>query len=92
MSYGDRDRDMVQYSGKTKKVRFVDGVIQHCTYTAQGSPAERLSAMNAARSVDRAQLTYEGRPIIEDVFCDLIEQEKIAFGQPFNVQVHIQVF
>lgn len=57
-----------------------------------GSPADRMSCMNAARSVERGQqLTYDNRPVNEDVFFDLIEQEKIAYGQPFNVQVHIQV-
>ena len=49
--------------------------------------------MNASRSVDRSQLQmYEGRPVNEDVFFDLVEQEKVAFGQPFNVQIHVQVF
>lgn len=58
-----------------------------------GSPAERLSVMNAARSVERAQPMFEvARPANEDVFFDLIEQEKVAWGQPFNIQVHFQVF
>lgn len=57
-----------------------------------GSPAERLSAMNAARSVERAQPMFDiARPANEDVFFDLIEQEKVAWGQPFNIQVHFQV-
>lgn len=57
-----------------------------------GSPAERLSAMNAARSVDqRAQPMFEFAPKAnEDVFFDLIEQDKIAYGQPFSVTVQIQ--
>ena len=59
--------------------------------TDQGSPAERLSAMNAARSVDRAQPMFDARPANEDVYFDLIEQDKVAWGQPFNVQIHIQV-
>ena len=57
----------------------------------QGSPADRVSSLNAARSVDRAQPMYDNRPVNEDVFFDLVEQDKIAYGQPFNVQVHIQV-
>ncbi|XP_045033686.1 hemocyte protein-glutamine gamma-glutamyltransferase isoform X1 [Daphnia magna] len=55
-----------------------------------GSPAERLSAMNAARSVERSQPMFDVRPANEDVYFDLVEQEKVAWGQPFNVQIHIQ--
>lgn len=47
--------------------------------------------MNAARSVDRAQPIFDNRPVSEDVFFDLVEQDKIAYGQPFNVQFHVQV-
>lgn len=90
MSYGDRERD--HYSGKRKAVRFTGHVTDNCTCcTAQGTPADRMTAMNASRSVDRSQLMYEGRPVTEDVFFDLVEQEKVAYGQPFNVQIHIQV-
>jgi transglutaminase 1 len=35
---------------------------------------------------------FDNRPVNEDVYFDLIEQEKIAWGQPFNIQVLIQVF
>jgi transglutaminase 1 len=31
------------------------------------------------------------RPTNEDVYFDLIDQEKVAWGQPFNFQVQIQV-
>ena len=57
----------------------------------QGSPADRMFSLNAARSVDRAQSMYENRPVSEDVSFDLIEQDKIAYGQPFNVQFLVQV-
>lgn len=56
-----------------------------------GSPAERLSALNAARSVERQQPMFDARPAHEDVYFDLIEQDKVAWGQPFSFQVHIQV-
>ena len=56
------------------------------------SAAERLSAMNAARSVERTQPMFDNRPVNEDVYFDLIEQEKVAWGQPFNLQVLVQVF
>lgn len=62
-----------------------------CFFPA-GSPAERLQAMNAARSVERSQPMFDARPANEDVFFDLVEQEKVAWGQPFNVQIQIQVF
>ncbi|EFX83535.1 hypothetical protein DAPPUDRAFT_301901 [Daphnia pulex] len=56
-----------------------------------GSPAERLSAMNASRSVEKSQPMFEAhRPTNEDVYFDLIDQEKVAWGQPFNFQVQIQ--
>jgi transglutaminase 1 len=56
-----------------------------------GSAAERMSSMNAARSVERSQPMFDNRPISDDVYFDLIEQDKVAWGQPFNLQVHIQV-
>jgi transglutaminase 1 len=52
-----------------------------------GSPAERLSA---SRGVDRSQNRYEFQSKVnEDVFFDLVELEKVLFGQPFNVTVQI---
>jgi transglutaminase 1 len=56
-----------------------------------GSAAERMSSMNAARSVERSQPMFDNRPISDDVYFDLIEQDKVAWGQPFNLQVHVQV-
>jgi transglutaminase 1 len=57
------------------------------------TPAERLSVINP-RGVDRAQPIYEfpNKPsnTNDDVFFDLIELDKVAFGQPFNVTIHIQ--
>ena len=59
----------------------------------QGSLAgEFVSAMNAARGVERTQPMFDNRPVNEDVYFFLIEQEKIAWGQPFNIQLLIQVF
>lgn len=75
---GSRDRDMIMYNDRSMPS------------IMQGSPADRVSSLNAARSVDRAQPMYDNRPVNEDVFFDLVEQDKIAYGQPFNVQVHIQ--
>ncbi|EFX71341.1 hypothetical protein DAPPUDRAFT_111732 [Daphnia pulex] len=54
------------------------------------SAAERVSAMNASRSVERTQPMFDNRPVNEDVYFDLIEQEKVAWGQPFNLQVLVQ--
>ena len=56
-----------------------------------GSAAERMSSMNAARSVERSQPMFDNRPINDDVYFDLIEQDKVVWGQPFNLQVHVQV-
>ncbi|XP_069698764.1 hemocyte protein-glutamine gamma-glutamyltransferase-like isoform X2 [Periplaneta americana] len=57
----------------------------------EGSQAERLAVFNAVRGIERAQQYYsfpkKGK---EDVHFDLVEIEKIAFGQNFSVTVHIQ--
>lgn len=51
-----------------------------------------MSAMNASRSVERTQPMFEfSQKSNEDVFFDLVEQEKIIYGQPFNVTVQMQV-
>jgi transglutaminase 1 len=56
-----------------------------------GTPADRMSVINSSRGVDRSQNLYEfPAKVNEDVFFDLIELDKIAFGQPFNVTVQIQ--
>jgi transglutaminase 1 len=48
--------------------------------------------MNASRSVEKSQPMFDAhRPANEDVYFDLIDQEKVAWGQPFNLQVQIQV-
>ena len=101
---GDRDRDrdgrdMMHYPGSSgRRLSIVDSR-KPCPWYDEprhmpdpGSPAERLSAMNAARSVERTQPMFDVRPASEDVYFDLIEQEKVAWGQPFNIQVHIQVW
>ena len=49
------------------------------------------SIMTNARGVDRTQNLYDfTSKINEDVFFDLVEMEKVAFGQPFTVSVQIQ--
>ena len=92
----DREMNMMHYPGTVRRLSIVDSrkpwydESRHAT--DPGSPAERLSAMNAARSVERAQPMFDHvRPANEDVYFDLIEQDKVAWGQPFNLQVHIQV-
>ena len=57
-----------------------------------GTVAERMPVINAARGVERTQQNlYEMAKVNEDVYFDLVEMEKIAFGQPFTVTVQIQV-
>ena len=92
----DREMNMMHYPGTVRRLSIVDSrkpwydESRHAT--DPGSPAERLSAMNAARSVERAQPMFDHvRPANEDVYFDLSEQDKVAWGQPFNLQVHIQV-
>ena len=69
----------------------------------KGSPAEqRMPAIGAIGPIgaigavgrDRAQPMYEfpaAPKLTDDVFFDLIELDKVAFGQPFNVTIHVQV-
>lgn len=48
--------------------------------------------MNAVRGMEKAQMIYDfPAKTPEDVFFDLVEIDKIAFGQPFSVTVHFQV-
>lgn len=61
-------------------------------FPKSGTEAERLAVFNAVKGVERAQQYYcfpqKGS---EDVQFDLVEIEKIPFGQDFSVTVHIQV-
>ena len=58
----------------------------------QGSAAERMYAMNASRGVERTQPMFDfSQKSNEDVFFDLVEQEKVVYGQPFNVTFQMQV-
>lgn len=92
---------MVKEIGTSSTILVTMCEIRYCLVTGMltflvstvGSAAERLSAMNAARSVDqRAQPMFEFAPKAnEDVCFDLVEHDKIAFGQPFNVTLQIQV-
>jgi len=49
------------------------------------------SVMNNVRGVDRSSNMYDfpGK-VTEDVIFDLVQMNKIAYGQPFNVSVQIQ--
>lgn len=92
----ERDRDMIHYPGTVRRLSIVD-IARKPWYDESrhaadpGSAAERVSSMNAARSVERSQPMFDSRPVNEDVYFDLIEQDKVAWGQPFNLQLHVQV-
>ena len=50
-----------------------------------------VSSVNG-RGMDRSQNQYDyPNKVNEDVFFDLIEMEKVAYGMPFTVTVQIQV-
>ena len=93
----DRDRDMMHYPGTSVRRLSIVDIARKPWYDESrhavdpGSAAERMSSMNAARSVERSQPMFDNRPISDDVYFDLIEQDKVAWGQPFNLQVHVQV-
>jgi len=80
----DRDRDIMHYPGTVRRLSIVDSHRKPWYDESRhavdpGSPAERVSAMNAARSVERAQPMFDiPRPANEDVYFDLIEQDKVA--------------
>lgn len=58
-----------------------------------GSQAERLTVFNAVRGVERAQQYYSfPKKDSEDVHFDLVELDKVPFGQDFSLTVHIQVW
>lgn len=61
-------------------------------FNFSGSREERMAVFNAVRGTDRAHALYdfpaEGQ---EDVFFDLVEIDKIHFGQPFDLTVNIEV-
>ena len=51
-----------------------------------------MMIMDSSRGVDKNQPMFEfAAKTNEDVYFDLIEQDKIIFGQPFNVTFQIQV-
>ncbi len=58
----------------------------------EGSPEERLSVFNAVRGVDRA-LKYYSVPsnAVEDVFMDLVELERVEYGQAYKARVILEV-
>lgn len=88
IGYGDRDRDRDQSFGDRSYGHQYGG---HEWGVSGTSPADRLSALNAVRGVDRAQPMYDfPSKMNEDVYFDLIEMDKIQYGQPFNVSFHVQ--
>lgn len=53
-----------------------------------GSPVDQRRSVLA---VDRAPPIYEfPAKVADDVFFDLVELDKVAFGQPFSVTIHVQ--
>jgi hypothetical protein len=61
-------------------------------FSQSGTQAERLAVFNAVRGVERAQQYYSfPKKESEDVHFDLVEIDKISFGQDFSVTVHIHV-
>jgi len=62
-----------------------------CFSSMFSTAAERMMIMNSSRGVDKNQPMFEfAAKCNEDVYFDLIEQDKIIFGQPFNVTFQMQ--
>ena len=58
----------------------------------EGTWEERLSVFNAVRGVDKAKLYYEiPNADLEDVKMDLVELEKVNYGQPYQAVVVLEV-
>merc|ERR1711911_14386 len=58
-----------------------------------GSSSDRIpTVINNVRGVDRSSNMFDfpANKVNEDVFFDLVEMEKVAFGQPFTVTVQLQ--
>ena len=60
---------------------------------AEGSPEERLAVFNAIRGNERAKRYYDedftdGNA--EDVFMDLIELDRVQYGQPYKARVILE--
>ena len=95
----DVSRDIMHYPGDsclmlstTEKYRIYSIGLN----LSLGSTAERIpvsSVINNVRGVDRSSNIYDfpTTKVNEDVFFDLVEMEKVAFGQPFTVTVQLQV-
>ncbi|XP_057379991.1 hemocyte protein-glutamine gamma-glutamyltransferase-like [Daphnia carinata] len=93
----ERERDMIQYPGASVRRLSAVDIARKPWYDESRYPADsgntaadRMSAMNAARSVEKAQPIFDSRTPNEDVQFDFVEQEKVAWGQPFNVQLLVQ--
>ncbi len=58
----------------------------------EGSQEERLAVFNAVRGVDKASLYYDlPDKGTEDVFMDLVDLEKVSYGQPYKARVMLEV-
>nr|CAH0106042.1 unnamed protein product [Daphnia galeata] len=68
----DRDRDMMHYPGTSVRRLSIVDIARKPWYDESrhavdpGSAAERMSSMNAARSVERSQPMFDNRPINDD--------------------------
>jgi transglutaminase 1 len=81
------NRDMMHYPGASVRRLSINDVNRKPWYDESRHPndsgssvAERVSAMTAAQSVERTQPIFDNRPVNEDVYFDLIEQEKFDGG------------
>ena len=58
----------------------------------EGTQEERLAVYNAVRGVDKAMKFYEvPSKEQEDVVMDLIELERVQYGQPYKARVILEV-
>lgn len=55
----------------------------------EGTDAERLTVLNAARAGGMSHIYDMPTPENEDVYFDLIEIDRITIGEPFQVKVHV---
>jgi len=82
-------RDLVRELPRELTTRDVTRDILHYP----GSSSDRIpTVINNVRGVDRSSNMFDfpANKVNEDVFFDLVEMEKVAFGQPFTVTVQLQ--
>lgn len=59
---------------------------------SEGTPEERLAVYNAVSSIDKSKRYYQiPSKDKEDVLMDLVELDKVAYGQPYKARVTLQV-